>query len=282
MNKSITQIREALYDNNLTVEVLLNLSFTKVNMVINLMYHDVYEHDTYESGFVRERDFPYKIKADVFESQVEAISDYCQLANLPKDSVRFTFDDGGKSFHSVIAPILEKYGYKGLFFISTKYIGTETFLNKDEIRELHARGHIIGSHAHTHIHFYALSDVEVEDEWKQSVEILTNIIDEPIRYASIPNGDKSKRVLEYARKYGIEKIYTSEPTTKVSDFKGMEVIGRYVLLAENPNEDALSIVRSPKTRFILSCKRCILNAVKSIMGSNYVKLKNTLYRTRCK
>ncbi len=246
------------------------------------MYHDVYERDTNESGFIRERDLPYKIKADVFESQVKAISDYCQVANLPKDTVNFTFDDGGKSFYSEVAPILEKYGYKGLFFISTQYIGMETFLNEDEIRDLHSRGHIIGSHAHTHIHLYTLLDAEVEDEWKRSVEILTSIIGEPIRYASIPNGDKSKRVLEYAKKYGIEKIYTSEPTTKVSDFKGMEVIGRYVLLAENPNEYVLSIVRSPRVRFVLSCKRCILNVAKSILGSNYVKLKNTLYRTQCK
>lgn len=251
-------------------------------MAINLMYHDVYKGDTQESGFIRERDLPYKIKEDIFESQVRAISDYCHSANLPKDSVVFTFDDGGKSFHSVIAPILEKYGYKGLFFISTKYIGTDTFLNEDEIRDLHARGHIIGSHAHTHAHLYTLSDVEVEDEWKQSVEILSGIIGEPVKYASIPNGDKSKRVLEYARKYGIEKIYTSEPITKVSDFKGMEVIGRYVLLAENPNDYVLSIVSSPKTRFVLSCKRSILNVVKAILGSNYVKLKNTLYRKRCK
>lgn len=134
---------------------------------------------------------------------------------------------------------------------------------------------------HTNI-FITLSDAEVEYEWRQSVEILTSIISEPVKYASIPNGDKSRRVLEYAKKYGIEKIYTSEPTTKVSDFNGIEVIGRYVMLAENSNEYVLSLVRSPGIRFILSCKRCILNAVKSIMGSNYVKLKNTLYRTRCK
>ncbi len=249
---------------------------------INLMYHDVYKSDAHESGFIRERDLPYKIKVDVFESQVKAISDYCKDANLPKDSVVFTFDDGGKSFHSEIAPILEKYGYKGLFFISTKYIETETFLNGDEIRDLYARGHIIGSHAHTHVHLYTLSDAEVEEEWKQSAEILSGIIGEPVRYASIPNGDKSKKVLEYARKYGIEKIYTSEPTTKVSNFKGMEVIGRYVLLAENPNDYVLSIVSSPRTRFVLSCKRSVLNVAKAILGSNYVKLKNNLYRKRCK
>ncbi len=250
--------------------------------IINLMYHDVYKSDISESGFTREQDFPYKIKADVFEAQVKAIFDYCQTANLPKDSVVFTFDDGGKSFHSVIAPILEKYGYKGLFFISSKYIGTDTFLNETEIRDLHARGHIIGSHAHTHKHFYTLSDADVEEEWKQSIEILGGIISEPIRYASIPNGDKSKRVFEYARRYGIEKIYTSEPTTKVLIFNGMEVIGRYVLLADKHDDYVFSVVSNSRVRFALLCKRRVLNVAKVIFGSSYVQLKNTLYRTKCR
>lgn len=247
-------------------------------MQINLMYHDIFVHDTNESGFLRERDLPYKMKASAFEEQVKAISDYCERAGLPKDHVVFTFDDGGKSFHSVIAPNLEKYGYKGLFFVTTKYVGTETFLNDEEIRDLHNRGHIIGAHAHTHEHLYTLSDQQVEDEWKQSTEILSCILGEPIRYASIPNGDTSKRVLASAHKYGIDHIYTSEPTTKVENWEGMEVIGRYVLLADSSTDYVMSIITSSKRRFVLSCKRTILKMIKSILGSNYVKLKNLLFR----
>lgn len=84
---------------------------------INLMYHDVYRHEVKESGFIRERDLPYKINAIAFEEQVKAISDYCKIMELPKDYVVFTFDDGGKSFHSVIAPILEKMAIKVCFLL---------------------------------------------------------------------------------------------------------------------------------------------------------------------
>ena len=69
-------------------------------MQIVLMYHDIYLHDTNETGFLRERDLPYKIRKDSFEQQVKAIDDYCQKNNLEKEHVVFTFDDGGKSFHS--------------------------------------------------------------------------------------------------------------------------------------------------------------------------------------
>lgn len=243
------------------------------------MYHDVFVHDTNESGFLRERDVPYKVKVESFEQEVKAIFNYCHENKLGKEHIVFTFDDGGKSFHSVIAPILEKYGFKGLFFISTKYIGNSTFLNEEEIKDLFKRGHIIGSHAHTHEHLYTLSDEEVTNEWKNSVTILSNIIGAPIIYASIPNGDTSKRVLDSVAQYGIKHIYTSEPTTRVIFYKEMEVIGRYVIFADSSIDYVMSIVSSPSKRFVLSCKRAVLKVIKSMLGSNYIKLKNRLYKT---
>lgn len=242
------------------------------------MYHDVYVHDTNETGFLRERDLPYKMKVSIFEEHVRRISDYIKTTGVSKEQVVFTFDDGGKSFHSTVAPILEKYGYKGLFFITTKYIGTDTFLNEEEIRDLNRRGHVIGSHAHTHEHLYSLSDIQVEEEWKLSTEILNKIVGEPISHASIPNGDTSRRVLQNAEKFGIKHIYTSEPTTKVSYFGDMEVIGRYVLLAESSHDYVMSIITSSKKRFVLSTKRAILKVIKSILGGYYLKLKNLLFR----
>lgn len=247
-------------------------------MQINLMYHDVICHDINESGFLRERDLPYKMEASIFEEQVRAISEYCITAGLSNEYVIFTFDDGGKSFYKVIAPILEKYGYKGLFFITTKYIGTNSFLNEIEIRDLHKRGHIIGSHAHTHDHLYMLSDKQLEEEWKLSTEILACIIGEKVRYASIPNGDTSKKVLHYAQKYGIKYVYTSEPTTKITDWKDVKVIGRYVLLGNSSTDYVMSIIRSKKTRAMLICKRTVLKIIKTILGKYYVKLKNMLFR----
>lgn len=247
-------------------------------MQIHLMYHDVFEHDPCESGFLQERDLPYKISAVEFEKHIKAISEYCSQKGLPKDYVVFTFDDGGKSFSQVIAPILERYGYRGLFFISTNYIGTDTFLTEDEIRELHQKGHIIGSHAHHHVHMYSLTEEEVQCEWSTSVKILQNIIGAPIAYASIPNGDMSKTVLNSVSACGIKHIYTSEPVTKISVYNDMEVIGRYVLLVNSTTEYVQSIISSSRRRMALSLKRSILKVVKSILGSSYLKLKNILYR----
>ena len=89
---------------------------TKMRKIV-LMYHDVYSDSETESGFQFPTSFPYKISAEKFESHVKLAHTYCKQNNLSLDSVEFTFDDGGVSFYTVIAPILEKYGFKGVFFI---------------------------------------------------------------------------------------------------------------------------------------------------------------------
>ena len=89
------------------------------------MYHDIVTKTDKSSGFQNDSAFQYKVEESAFEEQVKALQG--------KDVV-FTFDDGGESFLTKIAPILEKYGFKGVFFISTKYIGTQGFLTKEQVK----------------------------------------------------------------------------------------------------------------------------------------------------
>lgn len=247
-------------------------------MKIHLMYHDVFESNIKESGFLRKRDYPYKISARSFEEQVQAIATLCRDKGICQDDVVFTFDDGGKSFYNVVAPILEKHGYRGLFFISTQYIDTDTFLSRQEIIALHRRGHIIGSHAHSHKHLYTLTDEQVVNEWKYSVDILSNILGERIIYASIPNGDVSKRVLNAISLQGVQYVYTSEPTTQVKSHNEMSIIGRYVILSESSTQYVLSLVGSKYRRFLLQMRHIVLMPIKRILGGYYVKLKNIFYK----
>lgn len=247
-------------------------------MQVVLMYHDVYRHDPKESGFCRERDFLYKMKSREFEKQVRTISDYLKENNLRKESVVFTFDDGGSSFYTIIAPILEQYGFKGIFFVSTNYIGDETFLTAEQIQELSNRGHIIGSHAHTHEHLYTLSDDQIHNEWRTSIKILSKIIGKEIEYASIPNGDVSKNVLEIMNQLGIKNIFTSVPTTSIYSFKDSSIIGRYVVLGDYTAERVLKIISGKSHRTSLLVRYYAISVIKKILGSKYVQIKNALLK----
>lgn len=246
---------------------------------IVLMYHDVYSDSETESGFQFPTSYPYKISADKFESHVKFAFNYCKQANLPLDCVEFTFDDGGESFHRVIAPILEKYGFKGIFFISTSYIGADKFLNKEQIKDLHQRGHTIAAHSHTHPrNMTLLSEQDLLYEWNTSVSILKDIIQSPIIVASIPSGFCSEMVVNTAIKSGIRVLYTSKPTDVVSMVGDVVLVGRYVVHCNTTLNIICKIISSRMYRMCLLLKWSLISIAKSLLGSHYNQIKRCLIR----
>ena len=82
-----------------------------------------------------------------------------QLASLePEDpspamKVSLTFDDGFGSHYSVVAPTLEKYGYRGTFNIIVNQTGRSrsgATMDWAKVAELAARGHEIALHSKSH------------------------------------------------------------------------------------------------------------------------------------
>ena len=66
--------------------------------------------------------------------------------------VILTFDDGYKSQYTTAKPILDKYGFKGTFYVVCNYaqkIDTDR-MNWTEVKELYPQGHDIGSHTMNH------------------------------------------------------------------------------------------------------------------------------------
>jgi peptidoglycan/xylan/chitin deacetylase (PgdA/CDA1 family) len=74
-----------------------------------------------------------------------------------------TFDDGYRGNATIAAPILERYGQRACFFVTTDFIGTDRvpwwdaekkiqtqWMTWDQVRSLRAAGHDIGSHTQTH------------------------------------------------------------------------------------------------------------------------------------
>ena len=231
-----------------------------------LMYHDIVTSADKYSGFQNESAFQYKIDESVFENQVKALQG--------KDVV-FTFDDGGVSFYSKAAPILEKYGFKGVFFISTRYINTPGFLTDDQVRVLAERGHVIGSHTHSHPNNLTLmTESEIEYEWRKSCEVLKNIIGHEVIVASIPNGYGSQRIFRLTSNAGIRELYTSEPTQKIYQKENVTAIGRYVIHNNMTTEDVVSLVVKKDVRRRIYIRWKLLECVKALFGSKYDKLKS--------
>jgi len=248
-------------------------------MNIVLMYHDVFSRDKKESGFQAVGAIPYKISVEDFEKQLIVIRDYCEYNGLSKETVKFTFDDGGVSFYTVISDILEKYGFKGVFFISTAYVGTDGFLSRGQIKNLVERGHEIGAHSHTHPSLNEASKMNEQkllDEWTFSIKYLNEILDCNITSVSLPNGFCSKDVLKCIVDCGIKRVYTSTATTRRKYWNGVEIIGRYAIQDGMSPECVLSIISNYTVRIKLQIKSNVLFIVKFILGDYYSKLKKKL------
>src|SRR5690606_9432576 len=114
---------------------------------IALLYHEVID-DYSESGFQNKDNLAYMHKTEVFRKHLEIFKNHLNSGNSKVENHLFTFDDGGIS-NLKSARILEENDWKGIYFITTKRIGTSGFLAENDIRTLHQKGHIIGSHSHT-------------------------------------------------------------------------------------------------------------------------------------
>lgn len=174
---------------------------------------------------------------------------------------------------------MEKYGFKGVFFISTKYIGTTGFLTESQIKELSARGHVIGAHSHTHPAFCDAAKMSFEElryEWQTSIDILNNILGYKINSVSLPNGYSSEFILDSLEELGISNVYTSAPTTHIMKRRTLSIIGRYDVQNRTTLNQVMSIVNCPLVRIGYQLKNEILLMAKKVLGNSYSKIKRNL------
>ena len=75
-------------------------------------------------------------------------SNKTSIPNIPINSnkvVILTFGDGYQSQYSLAKPVLDKYGYKGNFFVTCNRVGTANKMTWPELLQLYQEGNVIGS-----------------------------------------------------------------------------------------------------------------------------------------
>jgi peptidoglycan/xylan/chitin deacetylase (PgdA/CDA1 family) len=244
-------------------------------MNLSLMYHDVVENGNYAaSGFSGAGPDIYKLDREEFARQLEAIR------AAGGGEALLTFDDGGASAYDPVAAMLEPYGWRGYFFVTTDWIGRPGFLKTEQIRELDERGHVIGSHSCSHPARMSHESWEsLIAEWRGSTERLAAIVGHRVTVASVPGGYYARRVAEAAAEAGIETLFTSEPTTAVHTVNGCRVLGRYVIMRGMGPEWAAGFATGrlgPRLRQALlwNAKR----AAKALGGTTYLRLREAILR----
>jgi peptidoglycan/xylan/chitin deacetylase (PgdA/CDA1 family) len=257
-------------------------------MIISLLYHDVVESGNHSSSGFPGRDAAlYKLIRPEFERHLQAIAEQTQSSavslltsseqRIYGQALLFTFDDGGVSA-MLVADLLEAQGWRGHFFITTDYIGRTGFLTISHIRELRDRGHLIGSHSCSHpARISHCPPAQLDREWRQSAQILSDGLGEKVVVASVPGGFYSRRVAEAAQNAGIEVLFTSEPSSRLWFVDDCLVVGRYQIRQSTSANMAARIARGdPGPRFRQYMFWTMKKLLKRIGSDSYLALRKKI------
>lgn len=261
-----------------------------------MTYHDVVSAgDEDRSGFRGLGADIYKLTPSHFEAHLEAISAAVErggslrtkdvLADLSgsegKPLALLHFDDGGTSALAT-ADQLERHGWIGFFHITTDRLGTEGFLTIPELRSLHDRGHVIGSHSCSHpTRMSALPREQILREWSESRQTLEEILGEDVVVASLPGGFNSKAVSLAAAEAGLRVLFNSEPTARVKWVEGCAVLGRYAVQRSTPPRTAAQMASgSVAPRWRQAGLWTAKKIVKRVGGKRWLAVREVILRAR--
>ena len=186
---------------------------TAFQAVPALSYHNVRPYTTQDPAYFinpeRLDAHMNKLKELGFQSilpeQVEA--GFYQGKKMPGKPILISFDDTRADHYLAAAPILEKYGFRGVFYIMTVSIGKPGYMTKAQIKELADRGHAIGLHTWDHQDLRKLPS----DQWKIQIDkpkaLLQEIVGKEVTSLAFPFGLWNTEVITQVKSKGIRSAY---------------------------------------------------------------------------
>jgi len=233
------------------------------------MYHALEDPGDTGSGTHR-GELVYVLPESTFRAQMRLLADSGSGVILPEEGpsrgpraaspdgapgVVLTFDDGHASNHSIALPILLEHGFRGIFFITTDWIGSGDYMSAGMIRELAASGMIVGSHGRSHRFLTDLKDAELVEELAGSKRALEEITGTVVDSISAPGGRMDARVAEAARRAGYRWIFDSVPALNASLISG-RLVHRFAVMRSSGGRWFERVIsgnppRSAAVRFIL-------------------------------
>jgi peptidoglycan/xylan/chitin deacetylase (PgdA/CDA1 family) len=119
---------------------------------------------------------------------------------LPERAALITFDDGYRSVLDVALPFLERFGFPGVLFVPTDFVGRTNLFDVEgepeeplcdwgELRELERRGVAVASHTASHRTFSELTPSERAHELERSKAVLEAELGQTVHLFAYPYGD---------------------------------------------------------------------------------------------
>ena len=198
-----------------------------------LCYHQVRNWKPTDSKSARD----YIVPEEAFRAQMKMLADsgyhtvlpeqlYAYLNNgtpLPSKPVMLTFDDTDLDQFTFAKPLLDKYNFKGVFFIMTVSLGRPRYMSKEQVKTLSDEGHSIGSHTWDHHNVKKYQG----DDWKIQIE-------KPSRQLEEITG---KRIQFFAYPFGLWNPQA------IPELKKRGMVAAFQLYAPRDQQDPLYTIR---------------------------------------
>jgi peptidoglycan/xylan/chitin deacetylase (PgdA/CDA1 family) len=211
----------------------------------------------------------YEVSIDNFKAQMKALADsgyhtilpdqyYNYLIHgtaLPSKPVMITYDDTDEEQFSIAKPEMDKYGFKGVYFIMTISIGRPRYMTKEQIKQLADEGHSIGSHTWRHDRVDRLKDLNTIEYRGKKIEVnewdfqLTNtkkqleeITGKPVEYFAYPFGIWSKQALPKIEERGYKLAF--QLSEKRDSAMPLYTVRRIIVAPAWSGEGVLKVMKS--------------------------------------
>jgi peptidoglycan/xylan/chitin deacetylase (PgdA/CDA1 family) len=108
--------------------------------------------------------------------------------SLPAKPIMLTFDDTDDDQYQVALPEMNKYGFRGVFFIMTVSLGRPHYMSAAQVKELSDMGNVIGSHTWDHHNVKKFQGQDWITQIDKPHAQLEKITGKPIHYFAYPFG----------------------------------------------------------------------------------------------
>ncbi|MEO6315330.1 MAG: polysaccharide deacetylase family protein [Chitinophagaceae bacterium] len=182
-----------------------------------LCYHQIRDWRVTDSKQAKD----YIVPVAAFEAQIKMLADsgYRTISAdqlnsyllygtvLPAKPVMLTFDDTDLPQYTIAKPVMEKYGFKGLFFIMTVSLGRPNYMSRDQVKQLAEAGNEIGSHTWDHKNIKKFTDADWTVQIEKPTKTLESITGKQVKYFAYPFGLWNTAAIPQLKKHGFTAAF---------------------------------------------------------------------------
>ncbi len=128
---------------------------------------------------------------------------------MPRKACVITFDDGYEETYSIAWPLLKRFGFSAIVFVTPNEVSTKGFATWQQLREMSRGGFEIGSHTMHHSYMPTTPDEKLKEEVADSKAVIEQQLGKRIDFLSYPIGGYTPQAQAMAKQAGYRAACTT-------------------------------------------------------------------------